>query len=548
MAATFRIVLAQDEDKKYDVHDVREFDLALGSKFVIGRASKNASKGHLLPAKHNVYIDSPVVSREHAVFLANESGGTPHVYISDTGSMHGTMVNGKALVPNTLKQLSNGDKLQFGVGVNRGDCFFSAYEYTFKAELSNSEPFSRGFTVPDADSDEEEVDCELSGPGSQYDPFVLDDSDAQSEQSEEDADVTMAHITPLLDEEDNVEEPSKDDEDDADSITESDVESNEASTGSVAGYSPESPVFGVQVECTEDVTATEQVRVTNADQGRSSATLPAPIGQSLVEQTPATETFQYENFTYPVLEEVAQSSFGKELPPLSMLGQNFGNASYDSTWAPPLPPRPSQKRQKLWDEAPFQQESYQELWPAEESTMTPSYPLAGMPDNMPQLSPDSSNASPSMKSSEIDSSIMSYASAPVPSADRIQTPPPTLNADVVSSTPSPPTRRTVLSITEIVEEQPPTPTSVNSRKRSAVDAFDEEDVTVSTAKIAAPEMAPHPTVEQVAPQSQRAIAQPRSILRRALRAAGLMVPATAFGAAMSIAALTALPESFFTVA
>lgn len=118
----FRIVLAQDEDKKYDVHDVREFDLALGSKFVIGRASKNASKGHLLPAKHNVYIDSPVVSREHAVFLANESSGTPHVYISDTGSMHGTMVNGKALVPNTPKQLSDGDKLQFGVGVNRGDC------------------------------------------------------------------------------------------------------------------------------------------------------------------------------------------------------------------------------------------------------------------------------------------------------------------------------------------------------------------------------------------------------------------------------------------
>jgi pSer/pThr/pTyr-binding forkhead associated (FHA) protein len=156
--AAFRIVLAQDEDKKFDVHDTREFDLALDSKFPIGRASKNMSKGYLLPAKHNIYIDSPVVSREHATLSANASSGTPQVYITDTSSMHGTLVNGTLLVPNTPKQLSNGDKLQFGVSVNRGDSksslsllpytnwtstksfagFFLAYEYTFKAELAAS--------------------------------------------------------------------------------------------------------------------------------------------------------------------------------------------------------------------------------------------------------------------------------------------------------------------------------------------------------------------------------------------------------------------------
>lgn len=117
--AAFRVVLKQDEG--YDVHDVREFDVTLGSKFAIGRASKNTSKGYLLPAKHNVYIDSPVISREHAILTANASSGTPKVYITDTKSMHGTFVNGTPLVPNTPKQLSNGDKLQFGINVNRNE-------------------------------------------------------------------------------------------------------------------------------------------------------------------------------------------------------------------------------------------------------------------------------------------------------------------------------------------------------------------------------------------------------------------------------------------
>lgn len=122
-SVAFRIVLRQEEG--YDVHDIREFDVALDSKFAIGRASKNTSKGYLLPAKHNVYIDSPVISREHAILTANAASGHPDVYITDTKSMHGTFVNGTPLVPNTPKLLSNGDKLQFGINVSRNESEYS---------------------------------------------------------------------------------------------------------------------------------------------------------------------------------------------------------------------------------------------------------------------------------------------------------------------------------------------------------------------------------------------------------------------------------------
>ena len=111
--------------------------------------------------------------------------------------------------------------------------------------------------------------------------------------------------------------------------------------------------------------------------------------------------------------------------------------------------------------------------------------------------------------------------------------------------------KTGLSIAELVNEQPPTPTSISSRKRSADHAFVEETEAVVEQKAtepAAEEVAvPEVAVEQVAPQPQRPIAQPKSIMRRAFNAAKVMVPATAFGAVLTVGALTTLPESFFTV-
>jgi pSer/pThr/pTyr-binding forkhead associated (FHA) protein len=75
----------------------------------------------MLPAEHNMYIDSPVVSREHAIISANSLTGAPHVFVTDTKSMHGTFVNETALVPFVPKQLSSGDKLRFGINVNRNE-------------------------------------------------------------------------------------------------------------------------------------------------------------------------------------------------------------------------------------------------------------------------------------------------------------------------------------------------------------------------------------------------------------------------------------------
>jgi hypothetical protein len=115
----FRVVLTQD--KRFDVYDTREFDLALDATFPIGRSSSNAAKPHLMPAKHNAYIESPVVSRSHAILTADARSGVPQVYLTDTGSMHGTFVNGNQLAQNVPKLLLSGDKVQLGADVNRND-------------------------------------------------------------------------------------------------------------------------------------------------------------------------------------------------------------------------------------------------------------------------------------------------------------------------------------------------------------------------------------------------------------------------------------------
>jgi hypothetical protein len=117
--SAFRVTL-RDVDG-FEGFDSREFDLAIDSQFPIGRASKNTTKKDLMPASSNAYIDSPVISREHAVLSANAHSGDPHVFITDAGSMHGTMVNGQRLPAHTPKQLASGDKLQFGIDVNRNE-------------------------------------------------------------------------------------------------------------------------------------------------------------------------------------------------------------------------------------------------------------------------------------------------------------------------------------------------------------------------------------------------------------------------------------------
>lgn len=109
--------------EQYDPEDVqsRRFNLPLGSTFPIGRSSRNTTKAALLPAENNAFIDSPVISREHAVLSASGGDAAPQISVTDVKSMHGTFVNGERLVAGIPKQLSSGDELTFGVDVNRNE-------------------------------------------------------------------------------------------------------------------------------------------------------------------------------------------------------------------------------------------------------------------------------------------------------------------------------------------------------------------------------------------------------------------------------------------
>jgi hypothetical protein len=192
---------------------------------------------------------------------------------------------------------------------------------------------------------------------------------------------------------------------------------------------------------------------------------------------------------------------------------------------PPLPPRPSQKRQKI--------EAAQDNKDVCETALLESVPSS------------------------------------MPAANRLQTPPFTASTHAGSPLSPPSTfKNSVLTIPELIDDQPPTPTSVKNLKRSADNAFDDEvkeateqeavqsaiEVAVPTSPILGaplPGEAAIPTVEQTVPQDQRPIAQPKSILRRVAHAAKGALPATAYTAfvvGLTVTTLTTLPESFFTMA
>src|SRR4051794_18938619 len=92
-----------------DTFEQRRIVLSPSSPSIhVGRSSRNHNK-NLQPAKDNAYIDSPVISREHALISLNTKGDTPALIIQDRGSMHGTLVNGTMLTNNKEQELRNGD-------------------------------------------------------------------------------------------------------------------------------------------------------------------------------------------------------------------------------------------------------------------------------------------------------------------------------------------------------------------------------------------------------------------------------------------------------
>ncbi|OCK81173.1 hypothetical protein K432DRAFT_404059 [Lepidopterella palustris CBS 459.81] len=161
LEVTLRSVDGLDEYKE------RKIILAPNSKVPVGRASKSNTK-NLRAAPSNAYIDSPVVSRDHAVISAKLACGTPTVYIRDCGSMHGTILNEDRLDKGRDLPLKNGDVLQFGFDVHRDNDTFIAQKFRFECKpvlIPTREEASapKTFAVPQSDtSDEEESEEESS--------------------------------------------------------------------------------------------------------------------------------------------------------------------------------------------------------------------------------------------------------------------------------------------------------------------------------------------------------------------------------------------------
>lgn len=543
----FHVVLR--DVMRYDTYETRQFDLPLDSTFVIGRASNSVTKRELMAALHNAYIDSPVISRQHAVLSANSTTGVPEVYISDLGSMHGTMVNGEKLTPNTPTKLSYGDELQFGTDVNRNEGtsampphpalpphprltyyaeFFPARRYVFESQLVR--PFSLGFTVPDAESEDEEAEVEqVPRRGSHADPLVIEDD---SEEAADQADATIGMEDMLLQGQPaktsrfgpdvypesilrtTIVEGVYDEDEEGEDLHEADYASND--DGSVLPHTP-SPASveddGGPMESDLD-SKSESIDSSDVDsefEGEMNETeYSEPAAAS------ATHGVQYSNRdTLPASGQSANThpadsplrriyTFeGAEdaplrLPCVDMFGlqrsDNHENtcgesskagmaeaAKIDSTpscceTAPPLPPRSASKPASwgtwAYPSSYCQNEVQDWYQPAHYMPMTYEH-TALLYNHIQPPTQESVDPRPST----------SFYPQPSESsqAHRLQTPPPAPVSEVEILTPLQPGRRTKVSIEEIVEEvveeHPPTPESVNYMKRKAYVL--DEDLAVS---------------------------------------------------------------------
>lgn len=112
-----RITLTSTRDPK----DVRHLTLKPGKPCLIGRASKTKGEDHQA-SPNNALFDCPVVSRQHAEIKSHPWSPTgDQVTIIDYGSMHGTRVNYNMLERGRNMTLRDGDVIEFGDKVTRGD-------------------------------------------------------------------------------------------------------------------------------------------------------------------------------------------------------------------------------------------------------------------------------------------------------------------------------------------------------------------------------------------------------------------------------------------
>ncbi|OBT63186.1 hypothetical protein VE03_07812 [Pseudogymnoascus sp. 23342-1-I1] len=138
----------------------------------IGRSSKNPLK-NLVAATDNCWVDSDVVSRDHASLKFDSD--LERVFIEDTNSMHGTRINNKQIPKNDPIPLANNDVVSLGAEVKRGIETYPECRFRVNYELL---PYflSTGPTYQLLSDDEDEA-FEISDD----EPFEVSDDDDESQ-------------------------------------------------------------------------------------------------------------------------------------------------------------------------------------------------------------------------------------------------------------------------------------------------------------------------------------------------------------------------------
>ncbi|KIX00622.1 uncharacterized protein Z518_09687 [Rhinocladiella mackenziei CBS 650.93] len=163
----------------------------------IGRGTLSGNE-NLHPAKENAWFDSRVMSRDHAILLANPC--SREIAIQDIGSMHGTHVAGRRLKANQLEILSSGDVVTLGADVTRGSLYFHALKVIITWAWSDECASSTDIAQPmlgnvyrnsfSADYSEEDPDSELyddrEDEGNKTEEDHYDDNESEEPEEPED--------------------------------------------------------------------------------------------------------------------------------------------------------------------------------------------------------------------------------------------------------------------------------------------------------------------------------------------------------------------------
>lgn len=565
----------------------RQFDLAVGKQLPIGRASKNSNKTDLLPAPNNGYIDSPVISREHARLSARGDGGPPRVFITDLGSMHGTMVNGERLVANEPTPLSSGDTLQFGIDVNRNEGmlspshpppyspetlanmssppeYFVARKYRIDAHhVPPQAPFSLGFTVPD--SEEEDAAVTTSRRGSQDNPLTIDDSDYDDDSNASEIEyegTTMAGEGFIVDEDDDDEVPPAVDDihlpsvndswsgdflaDGAEELVPENLLGSPHGSSDSEGEDPESEVDSVasDVRDESDIDG-DSAMDDDFDEQRLPEVGMDLTSTTMVSQIPSSsDASGLSQEMFPMDGDHRAAPYEGRLPAMHIFGFPPETSLPMSANPPPLPPRPSAPQPALYGVPSVNRPP----WWTDDVAPFPTFNGTNHGDRPILFSP----APPFIAPAQDPSAALMHggsSSAFAPAAGQTHTSPSVASTDAIaSSTPPPPPNR-MLSIEEMVENQPPTPTSLNGLKRKAHVLEETEEAVAElymdgSHRVTPPVDLPivnHDAAQITAIIAQRPKKQPRSLIKTGVKYLGIGLA----GAAGTVALLSSLPDAFF---